>query len=661
MPRYESEWATTSISRTESDVAEYSPDIHLSEVAEFCPDTGTSFPGGYLVWVSRKPTGETHIHGCRVHHTVECSILEAEDLTAKSQIDEYLPPTDMASNDGFFPFGPSVSVCVDSSKNPQIFCLSSRLEMFASDNFRTEAKSLNIGLYDRPSRVAVGRFRGQNVISACMKMRNGDVFFSKTTATAELSSSSSSISSASTASSQSSPSSNSSSSSPSSSSASTHMMTTSSWSSASTHMMTTSSWSSASTELLTTSSMSSVSRSTLSVSSESSLTSVSSPTSISSLSSMSGDCLGWDELQVIDETFYDMDGRFGGVGTVSTELLNWNIEGLYASNTDACDRLWCIYIPQGTYGVGGASVGMVYMYKKRTSRPNGPPYVNADFVGGFELDSSSKYGTGWPKTLTISNRGTGGPISGTVAWHGGLGHGTLAPNASAYRLQIPFSIRREISSTSSVSSPSSLTSNTEKTSASSDSSATICVANSPSYWAAALDSPQTYDYAHYADPIKMLQPSMGVIQRWEFFDSIKKSQFGNCSIRVVGKYSNSLAQIIQQQSPGSISFPYASYYTSHVTFEIYKNESTLWAKASSWVMAQSTQAPYPIIGASEGWVPMVSQTGWPYYVVVGRVYVTMPRMTPSNVIYIQAPYATFWFPTPTWNMHLSITQSAGGV
>jgi len=117
------------------------------------------------------------------------------------------------------------------------------------------------------------------------------------------------------------------------------------------------------------------------------------------------------------------------------------------SNTDSCNTVWCIYVPQGTYGVAGSTVGQVYMYKS-SSRPAGPPYSNSALVGGFPLDSSNIYGIGWPKTIPVTAKNSSG-IGGTVEWNGGLGHGSLPLGCSSYRLQIPFKLRREESSSSS--------------------------------------------------------------------------------------------------------------------------------------------------------------------------------------------------------------------
>ena len=183
-------------------------------------------------------------------------------------------------------------------------------------------------------------------------------------------------------------------------------------------------------------------------------------------------CL-WDPVEVVDEAFSDMDGHAGGTGTVSTELDTWVLNGLNGENTDACRTMWCVYVPPGTYGVGGSSVGMVYMYRN-SSRPSGPPYVTSNLVAGFELDSSDKYGSSWPKTLPITDMGTGSGVSGGVSWSGGMGYTTLLPGCSAYRLQIPFKLRPEESSSSSFSSQSS---SSTLTSGSSASSQTLCGSN----------------------------------------------------------------------------------------------------------------------------------------------------------------------------------------
>ena len=475
MPEFRSEYGSTGGMRSESDVAESSPPRRVSgdatlpltahDSAAASPSrTSVREPGGYLAWTRRVPGGYSTLHACRVHQTVESSIVEADNLLASSRIDSYAPPSDMRSDDGSFPFAPAASVYTSGGGDPKILCLSAGVEMFAIDASGVENKDVDIPLCDRPTRLAAGKFRGQNVAATCLKMMGGDVAFSTVTEAADRSSSSSSSSSSSTRSSSSSPSSRSSS-----SSSSTVRMSSTSSSSSSSLSSSSSQSSSSSTERFETTSSSSASGTTLSSQSSSSSSPTSTLSESSSSSSQSNVCL-WSPVEVVDETFSDMDGHFGGTGAVASELEEWDLSGLNLTNTDACSRLWCTYVPQGTYGVGGSAVGMVYLYRG-SSRPPGPPYSNSYLVGGFDLDSSSKYGASWPKTIPITDLGTGSGISGSVKWYGGTGRFALEPGCSAYRLQIPFKLRPEESSSSS---PSTQSSPSSRSSASSMSSQSVC-------------------------------------------------------------------------------------------------------------------------------------------------------------------------------------------
>lgn len=192
MSEFFSEWGVSeSPLRHISDAAELSPRVWNS--AEASPTTtDVQAPGGYLAWVRKTSSGVSTVHGCRVHQTVESSIIDVEDLTANSRIDAYDPPAGMSSTGGHFPFAPTATVYISGGGNPKILCLSTGLEVFAVDSSGSENKESGVLLYDRPTRIVAGKFRGQSIAGTCMKMLNGDVAFMIMPDTADNSSSSSS-------------------------------------------------------------------------------------------------------------------------------------------------------------------------------------------------------------------------------------------------------------------------------------------------------------------------------------------------------------------------------------------------------------------------------------------------------------------------------------
>lgn len=591
MSEYFSEWAEFMARRMESDVSSIIPTRHSSANAFIEPRRHTSanaspgrtdvrLPGGYLVWVVRRPMGRTQVHGCRVHQTVECSIPIQEDLTSGSRIDAYEPPADMAASDSFFPYYPSTSVYVDRRLNPKIVCLSTGLEMFAIEGSGVEAKPVGGDLFDRPSKMVSRRFLGSAAMSSCMRMANGDVYFMATPETAEMSSSSSSsVSSASSKTSVSTMSSSSSVSSQSSSS-STELMTSSS----------SSSWSSesslsSSTMLLTTSSSSSMSGTSQSTPSSSSLSSLSTTSMSSSESSESWVCPLWSPVEFIDEAFTDMDGHPGGTGTVGSEFTDMVLDGLTAFNTDGCVALWGVYVPQGTYGVGGSAIGMVYLYKSQSARPAGPPFSNSSLVASFPLDSTTRYGIGWPKVLPIADGGSGSGVSGSVNWYGGIGHGTLLPGCSAYRLRIPFNIRPEGSSLSSPSSISTTSVSTQSSKSSSDSIIPWI------YWFCTNVGSGT-SCKMFLDPPG--PPGPIPAGAWDFTVPITKSTFPD------GKIYGRTIKLV-------------SYGTTTYRFSLYTHSSrigtTLWALANIQIYGSG--------GFANGWYDIKKINN----VVVGQVYI----------------------------------------
>lgn len=576
-----SEWGLTTNSRRESEVSEFlpsrriseevllSPVVHCSEEG-VNPDTNVRVPGGFLTWVARKPGGESHVHACRVHQTVESSIIEADDPTNQSKIDTYIPPAGMRSSDGHFPFAPATAVYIDRGRNPKVLCLSNGVTMFAADNFRVEEKNLELDLYDRPTRVAAGEFRGQKVIGACMKMLNGDVAFMIANETAELSSSSSSSLSSLSSSSMS-------------SSSSTQIRTSSSCSSPTSESSISSQSSSSSSVGRTSSSSSSQSHTSQSSASSSSRSSAS-----SSLSSESWNC-EWDLVQVVDENFRDMDWHQGGKGTVWSEFSSWNISGLNPSNTDACSLLWCVYVPRGTYGVGGSAIGQVYMYRT-SGRPYGPPYSNSVMVGGFALDGSG----GFPKTITITDRGTGSGIGGTVVWAGGYGYTTLLPGCSAYRLQIPFKLCKEESSVSSESSYSTLSS---RSSSSQSSSVSMCPSGyryCSVFYAESGSRPNTW----FSTPPLGIEGGNGNI--CEFYIPIRDTDF-----------------IMTGQPQCEI--------LTEVRMYKFMRES-VWYWYLSVVMSKCSASVLFAVGQltnilfTEGWVDLIGSGQWYGHGIVGRIY-----------------------------------------
>jgi len=309
---------------------------------------------------------------------------------------------------------------------------------------------------------------------------------------------------------------------------------------------------------------------------------------------------GWDPIEVADEAFYDMDGHYGGVGTVGMEFEDWNISGLNVATTDNCQAMWCVYVPQGTYGVGGASVGMVYMYRN-SPRPAGPPYAGSTLVAGFELDSSSTYGASWPKTIPITDRGTGSGVYGSVKWYGGVGHGTLAPGCSAYRLQIPFKLRGEESSSSSRSSASSQSS---RSSASSSSSQSAC------------------GQAFHCTNGSILMPALGLSDMCTLFPGgfnitapLTKSSCPGCVVNgeayivVTGAsplpktYSLFVALYIGSTFVMSASQPYCTVAAGTLTLT--------WTFTSGWVPITATANALPALGV-------------PYGAACGQLYLSVP-------------------------------------
>lgn len=152
-------------------------------------------PGGYLVWVKRLPSGRSTIHGCRVHHTVESSIVEESGLTINSRLDSYEPPISTIPVSGCIPFSSPISVYAPKGGNPTVVCLSTTIEMIGLDSFGSESKPSEIQLHDRPTRIVSGKFEGQQLASICTKMMGGNVVFHLAAETADLSSSSLSSSS----------------------------------------------------------------------------------------------------------------------------------------------------------------------------------------------------------------------------------------------------------------------------------------------------------------------------------------------------------------------------------------------------------------------------------------------------------------------------------
>ena len=160
----------------------------ISSESSSSVSSGLGFSGGYLTWILRKTNGRAELHGCRVNQAVEYP------LTSGSRIDLYEPSVQMTS-DGFCPFYPLTSVYVDGRLNPKIVCMSIGLEMFAIEGKVVENKSLDVDLFDRPTIVVSKKTIGSNSVSLCMKIANGDVYFTTIPETADLSSSSSSMSS----------------------------------------------------------------------------------------------------------------------------------------------------------------------------------------------------------------------------------------------------------------------------------------------------------------------------------------------------------------------------------------------------------------------------------------------------------------------------------
>jgi len=245
--------------------------------------SGATLPGVYLSWVLKGSKGNTQVHGCRVYQAFEYPIPVGGP--SDSRIDSYEPSAEMASDSGFSPFYPSTSIYLDSFLNPKIVCLSTGLEMFSIEGGNIEEKSLGEDLIVRPSKIVSKGFLGGKSISSCIKMIDGNIHFSSTPETADMSSSSSSISSTSSSSI--------------SSASSVSSMTMSSISS-----MTMSSVSSESSA----SSVSSESSMTVSsVSSESSASSSSTESSISSMTVSSESSISSESSSIIKNSFCIQD------------------------------------------------------------------------------------------------------------------------------------------------------------------------------------------------------------------------------------------------------------------------------------------------------------------------------------------------------------------
>ena len=187
---HESEPTETTIVRHESDAElTIAPQVWNSESAS--PTlTQLRLPGGTLVWTTRRRNGESHVHGCRVHKTVESSIADSNTPTVSSRIDSNTPSRAMISPTGRFPFGRSASV-YQRNGNPAIVCLAVNSVMFAVDGSQIEQKNIDIETPDKPTLISVAGLSGQKIIGACMKMVNGNVVFVRAEETADGSSSSS--------------------------------------------------------------------------------------------------------------------------------------------------------------------------------------------------------------------------------------------------------------------------------------------------------------------------------------------------------------------------------------------------------------------------------------------------------------------------------------
>ena len=187
--RHESEPTEIIIARHESDALTVAPQVWNSESAS--PTlTQLRLPGGTLVWTTRRRNGESHVHGCRIHKTVESSIADSNTPTVSSRIDSYTPPRAMVSSTGRFPFGRAASV-YQRNGNPSVVCLAVKPVMFAVDGSQIEQKNIDIETPDKPTLISVAGLSGQKIIGACMKMVNGNVVFVRAEETADGSSSSS--------------------------------------------------------------------------------------------------------------------------------------------------------------------------------------------------------------------------------------------------------------------------------------------------------------------------------------------------------------------------------------------------------------------------------------------------------------------------------------
>jgi len=189
MPTFLSEWAATTLGWHASTETVLPLRVWNSDTADL-PNVDAKLPGGTLVWATRRSNGESHIHGSRVHQTVESALVNSDNPTADSKLDTYVPPRIMISSTGRFPFGRAAGV-YQRNGNPLVVGLAAKPVMFAVDTFNIEQQSLSVEIADRPTLISVAGSPSQKKIRACLKMVNGNVVFVETNETADLSSSSS--------------------------------------------------------------------------------------------------------------------------------------------------------------------------------------------------------------------------------------------------------------------------------------------------------------------------------------------------------------------------------------------------------------------------------------------------------------------------------------
>ena len=185
MPTYYSDWTSLAVARYESATAEYPATVFDSiygtlEVSRFASDPallGPSThkrPGGFLAWTVQLASGETQLRACRVHDTVECTILTDIPLDSTSLISTR--GSDATLGSGMSPVRTSPAVRVNGQGEPLVGCVAADIAMTAFEEGVEEE-----GRVELPSQYAVRKFKTAGIEAKttpvyCSYLESGNIY-----------------------------------------------------------------------------------------------------------------------------------------------------------------------------------------------------------------------------------------------------------------------------------------------------------------------------------------------------------------------------------------------------------------------------------------------------------------------------------------------------